>query len=304
MRDGARNAAPPNSRTGSQAAGAARSLLRRQDVARRGSCGPRIGTSPVGRRDLQPGLIDLMRLRLISCEIFCREICTAISRSPHTIDLEFLPKGLHDIGSAEMRERLQAALDRVDEQRYKAILLGYGLCNNGVAGLTARSIPIVLPRAHDCIALFFGSKERYRAYFDAHPGVFFKTTGWIERGTDSGELSQISIQRRLGMDSSYEDLVARYGEENAKYLWEELCNYSRHYRQLTFIEMGIEPNDSFERQTREEASQRGWIFDKVQGDLSLIQRLVDGKWDDREFLVLEPGQRVVARYDDDIIARE
>jgi hypothetical protein len=245
-----------------------------------------------------------MRLRLISCEILYREICAAVARSPNTVDIEFLPKGLHDIGTGGMRHRLQAAVDQVDPQRYSAVLLGYGLCNNGTAGLAARSLPLVLPRAHDCIALFFGSKERYISYFDAHPGVFFKTTGWIERGTDTGELSQLSIQRRTGMDSNYDDLVARYGEDNAKYLWEELCNYSKHYRQLTFIEMGIEPDNRFECQAREEAARRGWAFDKIQGDLSLIQRLVDGVWDNQEFLVLRPGERVVALYDDEIIAPE
>jgi hypothetical protein len=245
-----------------------------------------------------------MRLKIIGCEIFYREICAAVSRSPNTIDIEFLPKGLHDIGSAGMRERLQAVLDRVDEGRYQAILFGYGLCNNGIVGLTARSVPAVIPRAHDCITLFFGSKECYRSYFDTHPGVFFKTTGWIERGTDTGELSQISIQRRTGMDRSYEELVSMYGEENARYLWKELGDFSKHYRQLTFIEMGVEPDDRFELQTRDEAAARGWAFEKVPGDLSLIQRMIDGPWDDREFLVLQPGKRVVARYDEGIIASE
>jgi len=244
-----------------------------------------------------------MRFRLISCEIFYREICAAVSRSPNTVDVEFLPKGLHDIGSERMRERLQTAIDAVDAQRYGAVLLGYGLCNNGSAGLAARSLPLVLPRAHDCITLFFGSRERYLSYFESHPGVYFKTTGWIERA-DLGELRQLSIQRRTGMDSDYDGLVARYGEENAKYLWEELCSYSRHYRKLTFIQMGVEPDDRFERETREEAAGRGWDFDLVRGDLSLIQRLVDGVWDDREFLVLKPGERTVARYDEGIIAAE
>jgi hypothetical protein len=245
-----------------------------------------------------------MLLKLISCEIFFREICAAVARSPHTIDIEFLPKGLHDIGAKGMLERLQSALDRVDSGRYEAVLFGYGLCNNGIAGLTARSLPIILPRAHDCISLFFGSKERYQAYFDGHPGVFFKTTGWIERGVDSGELSQISIQRRTGMDQSYEELVARYGEDNAQYLWGEFCDMSRNYGQLTFIEMGIEPDDSFERRTRDEAIARGWNFEKVKGDMSLIRRLVDGIWDEREFLIVRPGQCVAARYDEGIIHAE
>jgi len=78
-----------------------------------------------------------MRLKLISCEIFYREFCAAISRSVNTVEVEFLTKGLHDVGAETMRERLQAAIDGVDSSRYEAVLLGYGLCNNGIAGLTA-----------------------------------------------------------------------------------------------------------------------------------------------------------------------
>ena len=242
-----------------------------------------------------------MRLKLISCEIFYREICAAVARSPHQIDIDFLPKGLHDLGAEGMRSQVQAALDRVDSSRYEAALFGYALCGNGLAGLTARTIPLVVPRGHDCITLFLGSKERYLEYFQNHPGVYFKTTGWIERGE---KLDQLSIQNRTGLHYTYEELVARYGEENAQYLWEQLGECRRNYRQLTFIEMGVEPDDRFERRTRDEAARRGWQFEKVQGDLSLIQRLVDGVWDEKEFLVVPPGWRVVARYDDDIIGAE
>ena len=244
-----------------------------------------------------------MRSKLISCEIFYREMCAAVARSPHTVDIEFLPKGLHDIGSGAMLERIQAVVDRVDESKYDAILFGYGLCNNGIAGLKAHSLPLVVPRAHDCITLFFGSKERYLDYFNSHPGVYFKTSGWIERGT-AAELSQLSITHQTGMDRSYQELVAKYGEDNARYLHETLCDLTRHYTQLTFIEMGIEPDGAFERQTREDAAQRGWQFEKVEGDMSMIQRLVDGVWDEKEFLIVPPGGRVVAKYDEEIIAAE
>ncbi|HYK92394.1 MAG TPA: DUF1638 domain-containing protein, partial [Acidobacteriota bacterium] len=155
-----------------------------------------------------------MRFKLISCEIFYREICAVVSRSPSTIDVEFMPKGLHDIGCKSMLERLQAALDRVDEDRYQAVLFGYGLCNNGIVGLAARSIPLVFPRAHDCIAMFFGSSSRYLEYFHANPGTYYKTAGWIERGEDAGELHQLSITHLIGMDKGYEELVAKYGEDN------------------------------------------------------------------------------------------
>jgi hypothetical protein len=242
-----------------------------------------------------------MRLKLISCEIFYREICEAVSRSRHTVDVEFLPKGLHDIGAEPMLERLQAAVDRVEGDRYTTILLGYGLCNNGIAGLRARSLPIVVPRAHDCIALFFGSRRRYLEYFDSNPGVYFQTTGWIERGTDSGELRQISIMRRAGLDRSYQELVEKYGEDNARYLWETICDTTRNYSKMTYIEMGLEPDIVFEQRARAEAERRGWSFEKVRGDMTLIRRLVDGPWDDADFLTLLPGSSAVPTHDDEII---
>lgn len=243
-----------------------------------------------------------MRLKLIACEIFFREMCAAVARSVNQVDLEFLPKGLHDVGQAEMGRRLAAALARVDESRYEAILLGYGLCNNGVVGLEARKIPLVVPRGHDCITLFLGSKERYLQYFQTHPGVYFKTSGWIERGEN--QQNPASIAQRLGMAQTYEELVAKYGEDNARFLYEELCNMTRNYWALAYIEMGIEPDDRFERHTRELAAQRNWKFEKLQGDMRLIQALVDGPWDEDRFLVVPPGHRVAASFDERIIRAE
>jgi len=245
-----------------------------------------------------------MRLRLLCCEVLYREACAAVARSPHIVDVEFLPKGLHDLGTAPMRARIQAALDRVDEARYDAILLGYGLCNNGLAGLRARAIPLVLPRAHDCITLFLGCRRRCTDYFVANPGTFFKTTGWMERGEATGELSQLSVLSRAGLSATYAELVEKYGEENARYLFETLYDHTRNYRQLTFIEMGVEPDGSWEAQARQEADRRGWRFEKVQGDMGLIERLVGGLWRADEFLVVPPGQRIAARFDDDIVAAE
>lgn len=245
-----------------------------------------------------------MRYRLISCEVFCREMMSLAARTPHTVDVEFLPKGLHDLGAAPMRQRIQAALDAVDEERYDAVLFGYGLCNNGLAGLEARGLPLVLPRAHDCITLFMGSKDRYMEYFHANPGVYFRTSGWIERGENVGELSHRSIQRQLGLDRTFEELVEKYGEDNARYLWETLCEQTHNYRQYTFIEMGVEPDDRFERKTHEEADARGWAFAKIRGDMGLMARMLQGDWPEDAFLTVPPRHRVVARYDESIIAAE
>ena len=245
-----------------------------------------------------------MKLKLISCEVFYREMCAAVARSQNRVDVEFLPKGLHDLPSVEMRRRLQDSIDRVEPSEYDAVILGYGLCNNGLHHVEAREIPLVLPRAHDCMTLFMGSCQRYCQYFNDNPGVYFLTTGWLERGEVTGELKQLSIGHMLGMDMSYDELVEQYGEDNAQYLYETLGNSERHYHQITFIEMGIEPDDRFERESEQRAAQRGWKYEKLKGDLSMIQRLVDGLWLDAEFLVIQPGHRVSATYDEVIVDSE
>ena len=245
-----------------------------------------------------------MRLKLLACEIFYRELCAAVAKSVNQVDIEFLPKGLHDIGQAGMSARLGEALDAVDASRHEAVLFGYGLCSNGLVGLTARDVPLVVPRAHDCITLFLGSKERYLDYFHKHTGVYFKTSGWIERGEGLNQYHQDAIQNQTGMTQTYEELLAKYGEDNAKFLYEQLCNMTRNYSGLTFIEMGIEPDDRFERQAEETAAKQGWKLEKIAGDMRLIQQLVDGPWDADRFLVVPPGCRVAASFDDNIIKSE
>jgi hypothetical protein len=245
-----------------------------------------------------------MRFKLISCEVLCREMCAVIARAPHRVDATFLPKGLHDIGCAKMRRRLQEAVDATEPGLYDAILLGYGLCNNGVHDLRAGATPLVLPRGHDCMTLFLGSRQRYWEYFQAHPGAYFQTTGWMERGDISGELKAQSIGHLAGMDQSYADLVKKYGEDNAQYLWETLCDTLRNYSRLTYINMGLGCDAPFEAQARQQAAQRSWAFETIPGNLRLLEALVAGNWDAADFLVVPPGNRVVASNDDQIVVAQ
>jgi len=239
-----------------------------------------------------------MRLRIVACEIFFREVCHLAAASSRKVDVEFLPKGLHDKGGGPMRERLQAAVDATDPERHDAVALAYGLCNNGLAGLEARRVPLVLMRAHDCITAFLGSRDRYAGYFEGNPGTYFETTGWLERGVDGGPYGLPSQTGALGFDLA--TLAAKYGEDNARYILETM---TRHYRRVAFIRMGVEPDGSFEERARELAAERRWAFEALDGDLALLRRLVDGPWDE-DFLVLQPGERAAATLGPEILRRE
>ena len=43
------------------------------------------------------------------------------------------------------------------------------------------------------------------------------------------------------------------------------------------------------------------LADKVQGDVSLFHKLVDGDWPEADFLIVRPGEKVVATFDEKII---
>lgn len=239
-----------------------------------------------------------MRFQLISCEVLFREMCDAVAHSPHQVDVQFLSKGLHDLGGKAMRAELQKRIDAADA--CDAVLMGYALCGNGLHGLEARDVPLVAPRAHDCIALLMGSRELYAEFFEANPGTYFRSTGWLERGKG---LQQLSMGKNP-VGTTLSELIEKYGEENGRYLFEEFTRYRQHYRQMTYIESGLEPDGRFEEQARAEAAEHGWSFTKVRGSLHWLRQLVNGDWPEHDFVVVPPGGKMVASFDEQIIRIE
>jgi hypothetical protein len=242
-----------------------------------------------------------MRIKVISCEVIYREVCHAASRSPHQVDVQFLPKGLHDQGCGAMRLRLQSEIDKVAVTKHEAVVLGYALCGNGTVGLAARRVPLIVPRAHDCITLLMGSREKFQKYFEDHPGVYYRSTGWLERGQDTAQLNHGDVQRRTGAGYALAELVGRYGEENGRYLHQQLNAYQSSYTQLTYISTGLEPNGNFESAAEAEAKAKGWSYEKVDGSLRWFDALVSGEWANEDFLTVPPGYRVKVRYDDQLL---
>ena len=243
-----------------------------------------------------------MRLKVIACEVFYREICHLAAESEHSCDVEFLPKGLHDLGVEKMLPRLQERIDAVPPGDYDAILLAYGLCNNGVVNLRAGSTRLIIPRAHDCITIFLGSRHRYQDVFSKHPGTYYRTTGWLERADANGAGDE-TVQQRLGLTMQYEELVKKYGEENAAYIRETMGDLTANYDRLAFIRMGLSCEGRFCEMAREEALRKGWTFEEIEGSMNLLRKLLRGEWDD-DFLAVEPGKRIRASYDEGVVKSE
>jgi hypothetical protein len=242
-----------------------------------------------------------LRVRAIACEIAYRELCFLAAQARNIVDLCFLPKGLHDIETPAMRAAIQEAVDATAEGTYDLIALGYGLCNRGTVGLQARSVPLVMPRAHDCITFFLGSAERYQREFDQHPGTIYRTTGWSERNFAAVDGR---VRDHLGLNRTYEELVRQYGEDNARYIHELTTGWARYYERMAYIDLGLGADLGYDRRAEGEAREGGWRFINLPGDLGLLTRLLDGPWDPAEFLVVPVGQMVVATNDARVVAAQ
>ena len=236
------------------------------------------------------------RFIAVSCDILFREICFCASKSKNVVDVLFKNKGLHDLGTARMSEELQIVINQIECCKYDAILLGYGLCNNGIGGLHA-PIPIVVPRAHDCITLLMGSREKYAAYFAKNPGTYYYTSGWLERNE-----SDAGVTKQLGIGKSYQEYVDEYGEENAEYIMSMLGNWVTNYSKATFINNGIGDVESNIAKSKAVAEKNNWEYEEITGNISLIERLVDGEWNEEDFLIVPGNHKIVPSNDERILS--
>ena len=244
-----------------------------------------------------------MNFRLIACNIFQREACACVARTPHVVDIDFLELGEHARPNS-LRELLQARIDAASESArdYEAILLLFGLCGNAGVGLVARGTQLVMPRAHDCATILLGSRAAFKRDFGENPSQGFSSNGYLDRGEYF--LRQAEENARVfAYGDAFVELVKQYGEENARYVWETMHPVHPGNERAVFIRMpGIDDSWHAER-FRVQAEATGKHCDELTGDLRLIAALVEGRWDPTEFLVVPPGQQTAGVYDWEEIVR-
>lgn len=225
-----------------------------------------------------------MRFKWIVCKTLEKESYFCAARSPHIVDVVLMPQGLHNtpqILCTEVQNELNKTVD-VQGNLYDAILLGYGLCGNGILGLTSK-IKMVVPRAHDCVTLLLGSREKYQHYIETHRGVYWYSDGWIRTTTMPGK-------------ERYEALLAEYtekfGPDNAKYLLDMEQSWMKEYNWAVYIDWVMPESLQQREYTRQCAQWLGWQFDCVTGSPVLLQRLADGLWNEEDFLIVQPGAAI------------
>ena len=236
-----------------------------------------------------------MRIHIIACRVLTRELSYYAALSPHTVDITWLPQGLHD-NPDRLRTMLQSAISGLEadiegglmKHWPDAVVLGYGLCSNGVVGLRAGKIPLVIPRTDDCIALFLGSQTRYLELFAQQPGTFWLNSGWMESAFLP--LPDYLEQRKA-------EYIQKYGEDNAAYLLGQDMQWIERYQACGYIRSPRLESGPGPRAAKRLAQETGWDFFSVDGSDRLLQAMVRSEWNEKEFLICPPGYQVAAAYD-------
>ena len=190
--------------------------------------------------------------------------------------ITYLDYGLHE-APKKLKTALQEAIDGIDTS--SVVVLGYGLCGNGLDGLKAGNNALLVPRADDCIALLLGSNQVYQEQFFSMPGTYWLSKGWLEAG-----------RRPL---NEYHEYVEKYGQFQADWL---VDTQYKNYKRLAFVshEAGdLEAYRPLVREIAEFCTRWDMVYEEILGSEEYIRRLCQVCQDtsllDDEFILVPPG---------------
>ena len=208
---------------------------------------------------------------IVSCEVLRAELEAAAQGVD--VKFYFLDQGLHRTPK-KMAALIQEKLALVSETATR-VVLAYGLCSKGITGVRSTRQGLVVPRCHDCIALFFGSSQAYREAFRLRPGTYYLTSGWLAAKKDP-----------LGI--IYDDYAPQHGIEDAFWVMgEEL----KHYTHIALVNTGVGNLEELRSRTRENCRVLKKEYSEIQGSLDYFIKLVHGPYRDEDFIVFPQGMR-------------
>lgn len=211
-----------------------------------------------------------MRQAVLACATVEAELRPLL---PPDVELRVMEQGLHRAPD-RLRERLQQEIETIDADE---ILLGYGLCGNGVVGLVSRRARLILPRVDDCISILLGSSDRYREEFRREPGTYWLSHGWIEHGENPY--------------TDYQRCLQKWDEATARWVAGELL---KGYRRLVLIDTGACPVMRIRGYAMEFAAFFGLRYEEMKGGDCLLRALLSAEERDDRFVVIEPGHEISA----------
>lgn len=216
-------------------------------------------------------------VHVIGCRVLEHALRPLLSDVSRLAACRFLDCGLHTVPE-RLTEELQDAVDALEEPGY--VVLGYGLCGNGLVGLQSGGHTLIVPRVDDCIPLLLGSYQVYRNVLQECTGTYFLSRGWLS--TDQQPLAQLS------------NWSAKYGRRTAERLIDRMY---AHYERVVFIAMQPSDLDDYRCQGRAVAELLGVDYVERTGSSELLKGLLqcrgDGSYED--YIFAPPGATLTQR---------
>lgn len=213
---------------------------------------------------------------VIACKVF-EKLIEKFFPTEWVKEKIYLDYGLH-IVPRKLRLAVQEKIDGIAEP--SLIVLGYGLCGNGLHGIKAGKNILLIPRTDDCIAILYGSYARYREQFEKIPGTYYLSKGWLESGSNPLD--------------EYVKYAEKYGEKQADWLMDQQY---QNYVRLAFIAHQQADLDTYRPKAlaiAEYCSRWGMQYVEILGsdhylqELAKLAMIIENQTDDN-FIVIPPG---------------
>lgn len=249
----------------------------------------------MAKPEKQPSDRPMPRLALLACRVFEQEIALHARGAMHIAEVRFFEIGLHDRPD-QLRVTLQENLDAVTARTdIEAVVLAYGLCGRGTAGLRPLRHKLVIPRAHDCITVFMGSKEAYAEHQRRCPTCYYYTPGW-------NRARRVPGPERL--EAMRVELAAKFEPDDVEFLVETEREQLALHDTATYLELGTADAEVEAAYARKCADWLGWKFEHRHSDPTLLRDLLWGNWDAERFQIIEPGMQLGHAPDEAIMRAE
>jgi hypothetical protein len=210
---------------------------------------------------------------IVACQVVEPELEWA-HKENSTVEIRYIDQGLHR-RPQDMPALVQEQIDQAAGYATQMVL-AYGLCSNGIVGVTAREQGLFVPRSHDCIGLLLGSPVAYRRAFQERPGTYYLTPGWVAEKKDP-----------LGIvEYEYEP---KYGRETSLWVMEEEL---KHYTHMALINTGVGDLTPLRQRTLENARVFKKEYDEIEGSMDYFDRIIRGPYSSDYFFSLKPGEQV------------
>ncbi len=228
------------------------------------------------------------KLYAIACAVLSIDMKHSAQKLGYDIEFKFLEAGLHN-NPKLLRKKLQSAIDEISSTNLcQRIIIGYGVCGKGTIGVQSRSIPMTIPKVHDCVALFLGGDKAYKHEFTKYPGTYYLSAGLCEQTASSmAERKQWTYfgDKKL----NFKDLAGQYGEKAAVNTFDFLNSWQKNYQRAVFIETGIKKSLKYEKLAEDMAREYNWKYEKIKGKSDLIDKMITADHSTDEILFVPPG---------------